>query len=333
MLTRLLSLARHGMMLALVLLLTNCSWTKESRYTPSEAEIKLAAFCQKESQLTIATRFVGKTLWVYAALDEPLFSVKPSPASNRAEKTPAPFGLLYIDTQFTEEKNFALTYDIVKDVLPADPVTYGSAYNENYTKKRQVIYQGLQESIFNVETDKEPTFIVIVLADITTGVATKSTFTLKDLKGYMSEALPMDEYYLREANVIFGDKALMGDKNGFSLTYTDIAWSDFLSEQINNRVRFRFTQSDFQPKAEPDKIILEIAANTLRFYPFTDYTGVTLNNLRDKKENSFSKEELKSFEEEKFWEKSAGRLTTIHFNAGNLFTNGSKSDDNKEENK
>ena len=154
----------------------------------------------------------------------------------------------------------------------------------------------------------------MIIADIGTGVAVKSTFYLDDLKQYMTEALPPDEYYLREQNEIFGKKDMIGDTLGSSLEYADIAWTDFLVSQIKNRIKFKFTQSDLTPQSDPDKIIASCAANALRFYPFTGYKGVYLYNIRQKRDMLFNKTQLKTFEEENWWA-GKGKITTIHFDA------------------
>ncbi|MBF0387859.1 MAG: hypothetical protein HQL20_08395 [Candidatus Omnitrophica bacterium] len=266
--------------------------------------------------LALVTHIEGKTLWVYIPFNEPIFTVKPSPGE-KSEKKKNPLDLLYLGGEFDEKNNFAFSYDIVNDTLPPDPVTYGSGYNEKYGKIRQLIYMGLQESIFNIPPQDAPAFVIVVIADIGSGVAIKSTLYLNDLKQYLSEALPPDEYYLREQNEIFGSNAMIGDTRGDSLEYTDVQWPGFLVSQIKTRAKYKFTQSDFKPNSDPDKVIAACAANTLRFYPFTDYEGVYLYNIRQKRDMLFDKKQLKTFEEESWWA-GKGKLTTIHFNLGTV---------------
>ena len=211
------------------------------------------------------------------------------------------------------------------DVLAGEANTYGSAYNENYTKKRQLIYQGLQETVFNVDKAKAPDFVIILIADVTKGLATKSTLYLTDLKQFLSEALPPDEYYLREATEILGDQNLIGDKQGRSIQYKDVVWPDFLTEQLKNRIRYKLTQSEFPPEGKPDTEIIRIAANTFRFYPFKDYVGIHLYNMREKKSYTYSKDQLFIFEEKPKWQ-DKGRYTTIRFD-GNKLTTGKVPED------
>lgn len=294
-------------------LFSGCMWIQDVQYTPQEAETKLIAFSQKEGNLTITTRREKNTQWVYVPLEIPLFEIK-AIRGEKAERKRAPLHLLSIEGQH-QQGTFSFEYDIIPDVLPAEKPSYGSGYNEVYTQKRQLIYQGIQETFFNVpEKDQPPSFFVVVIADITKGVATKSTFFLRDLRQFMTGVLPPDEYYMREQNEVIGNPDLIGDKKGHYLTYTPIVWHQFLVDQIKTRIRFKFVGSNFPPKKEEEKELLSLIANTFRFYEFDDFSTLHLSDYRNKKEITLSKEELKAFEEKTRWEESQGKVTVIHFN-------------------
>ncbi|MFH0754459.1 MAG: hypothetical protein V2A70_07830 [Candidatus Omnitrophota bacterium] len=301
--------------LTTALCMGGCNALKDTKFTPSEAEKKLASFCLKEGNLTVLTQRVGQTLWIYVPVNEPIFDVKASGERKDPSRKIMPLSLLSLQSEFSQ-KYFKFNFDIVPDVLSGEPVSYGSAYNESYTKKRQLIYQGMQESFFNAKgTDKEPipTFFVILVTDTTKGVATKSIIYLRDLRQFMTEAIPPDEYYMRELNEIIGKEGLINDTKGRNVPYADITWTYFLTEQIKNRIKFKFTSSDFPPETEPLKEIATLAANTLRFYPFTDYAGIVLYDVRNKKETTLTQEQLKTYAAKTNWEETQGRLTTIHF--------------------
>ncbi len=310
--------------------LSGCRWMKDKPYTPREAEVKLAAFCKKEGNVDITTRLVDKTQWLYLPVNEPIFGLKPSADTGaKPERKATPFALLSLDGVFNKDRKFSYTYDIVPDVLPGEAASYGMNYSEAYAKKKQLLYQGLQETFFNVKETDAPQFFVIVIADITQGVATKNTLYLRDLKEFMTGAI-YEEYYLRELSEVIGDKNLIGDKNGRPLSYEAVAWSGFLTEQIKNRIRFRFTQSDFKPKTAPDREIVTIAANAIKIYPFQDFTGLYLYNRREKKEQIYTREELKTFEEKTSWEEDKGRLTTVHYKPGEGIIVGNEAPKKKE---
>ncbi|MBF0330452.1 MAG: hypothetical protein HQL17_00835 [Candidatus Omnitrophica bacterium] len=295
--------------------LGGCDALKDKKYTASEAEKKLASFCLKEGNLNVITKQLGKTLWVYAPLQDAIFDVKPSSDKKDTERKIMPYSLLSLQSEFSQ-KYFKFNFDVVTDVLSGEPTTYGSSYNETYTKKRQLIYQALQESLFNAKgTDKEPIpqFIVILVADINRGVATKSIVYLRDLRQYMTEAVPPDEYYMREINEVIGQETMIHDTKGLYVPYAEISWTYFLTEQIKNRIKFKFTASDFPPDTDPVTEIATMAANTLRLYPFGEYAGVVLYDVRAKKETVLAKEELKKYAVKTAWEETQGRLTTIRF--------------------
>lgn len=320
--------------LALFLLCSGngCNWMKDKTYTPREAEANLVAFCQKEGNTTITVRGVEKTEWIYVPLNESLFGLKPSSDDNaRPERKPTPFALLSLDGEFNKDKKFAFTYDIVPDVLPGEAPTYGMNYSEAYTKKKQLIYQGLQETFFNVKAAEAPHFFVIVIADVTQGLATKNTIYLRDLKEFMTGSI-FEEYYLRELNEVLGNRNLIGNQNGHGLVYEPVRWTQFLTDQIKNRVRYKFTQSDFKPQSAPDLEIVKIAANALRIYPFEDFAGLYLYNRREKKERVFSREALKGFEEKSAWEDDRGRFTTIRYKPGEGIIVGNKPSEKKNPN-
>lgn len=302
------------LLLAAMIMAGGCMFTREKTYTPTEAEKKLIEFCQKEGNLKVTVRRLGLTLWIYAPLEEPIFEVKPNDGE-KPERKVQPFSLLSLESEFSENY-FKFNYDVVPDVLGPEPVTYGSAYNENYTKKRQLMYQALQESFFNSKDaakDPVPKFVVIMIADITKGIATKSTIYLRDLRQYISEVLPPTEYYMREANEIIGRKALAGDKLGRNAPYAEITWPGFLTEQIKTRIKYKFNDSQLDDDVVPADEIAKAAANTLRFYPFSDYTGVLLYDVRSKKALNLTKDLLKNYAEKNEWEDETRKITTIRF--------------------
>lgn len=302
-------------------ILSSCG-VKEKLYTPTEAEQKLVEFCKKEGQIDVTTRQVGRTQWVYLGLEEPIFDIKAGAGDNKnVQKKAKPWDILSLDGAF-KDRRFAIVFDIIQDVLPPDPVNYGSTFNESYGRKRQIIYQGIQESFFNLTKDEEtkkaaPIFFVITVADIKKGIAVENTFYLDDLKAYMTEAIPFEEYYMREHNEVIGNEMLIGDKTGKNLTYYEVQWPDFLIDQTKARIQFKFAGSDFPPKGDADQEIISIVANTLRFYPFKDFDSVYLHNRRDKREMSFHKEQLATYEEAPEWEKKKSRMHVIKFNLPN----------------
>jgi hypothetical protein len=303
------------LLLLTAVFMAGCGAFKEKAYTPTEAEKKLISFCKTEGNLNVTVKRLGLTLWVYVPVEEPIFEVKASPDADKAERKIQPLSLLSLEADFSE-KYFKFNYDVVPDVLAPEPTSYGSSYNESYTKKRQLMYQALQESFFNAkDADKDPApqFVIIMITDITKGIATKSMIYLRDLRQYVSEVLPPTEYYMREANEIVGKQALIADKLGKNVPYAEVTWPYFLTEQMKTRIKYKFSGSEVSDETIPDDEIARAAANTLRFYPFADYTGVLVYDVRSKKELNLTKDLLKPYAEKATWEDENRKLTTIHF--------------------
>ncbi len=318
-----------------ILTMAGCALPKNKTYPPSEAEKKLIAFCLKEGNLPIIVRRVDNTLWIYAPLKFAIFDMKAgSENAEKPERKVQPLALLSLQAEFAR-RYFKFSYDVVPDVLPNESVSYGSTYTEEYAKKRQLIYQAIQKSILSAEetpADKLPEFIVILAADITRGIATRSIIYLQDLQASLTEAIPSEEYYMRELNEVIGRDSLINDTTGRGVPFARISWPYFLTEQIKNRIKYKFTSSDFPPEEDPQGTIAAIAANTLKLYPFTNYDGVILyarrpSPIRDEKgfisrevkevrELKLDKEKLKSYAEKQKWE-DKGKTTTIRFELPN----------------
>ena len=85
-----------------------------------------------------------------------------------------------------------------------------------------------------------------------------------------------------------------------------------------NRIRFKFTQSDFPPQENYEDAIIGIIADTTRYYHFKDFLEVRTNDLRTKKKMIFTPGQLIFFGEDrpKTEGKSKGKLIHIIFENG-----------------
>ncbi|NLE65035.1 MAG: hypothetical protein GX606_03865 [Elusimicrobia bacterium] len=314
---------KHSFLILSILFLCSAGCIqKDIPYTLSEAEKTFTEFCKAEGDVDVTARSVGRTLWVYLPLKISLFNIKASGQKTTADKQPTPLSLSAIDGEKSSSL-FSFRYDIIPDALPGDTPPYGMQYNEEFTAKRRILYYGLQESFFGLPEEAAPRFVVIVSVDLSTGIGMKSTLCLADLKKYMTGAI-FDDYMLREVADMVGDPALIGDMAGRALERTDVPWAEFLTGQIKQRIRFKFTQSDFKPEADPDRVITTIVANTLALYEFEDFEKIRLYNWRDKREMLFDKEQLRSFVDVLPEKERAGRFTTIKFDTSNFAPGGQK---------
>ena len=289
--------------LAIISAAMGCSKPPEPRFKDaSEADASLRKLCKDEYRYDIVTNAVGKTLWIYLPLEKPIFEFalkeKPGEPKGPANQPAAPaWVILSFDSQF-HDKAFFIEYDIVEGTKPSRPrhESVTPNFTETFSEAENHLITAVSRTHFEIKDAKTaPDFVVMVIADVTRGLAIKETFALEDLKKVAVEALPQEEFVKRFIQESFGLKGLVGDKNGASLEYKEVNWPDFLSDQIINRVYFKFQQSDFPPGPDAGDEVLALVAQTVGDYQFNDFEQVKLTDLRAKKDYLFQKEQLKTF--------------------------------------
>lgn len=267
----------------------------------------------------VRTRQVKGTFWVYLPIKDPIFDYeaqKPKPPEE--DKTPSKFLLNYSDGKFNNGL-FLFEYDVVdKKKSKEEDYGFNSSYTDSYVKYQNNLFTAIYEVFLNTKAKKneEPIkFFVVVITDIKKGIETRLTFYLEDFVRAWSGALPNDEYSKRVLSDRKGSTAMIGDETGSHIKYTNITMSDFLTQQIINRIRFKFQYSDFPPGENYDNTTIGIVADTLRYYHFKDFTHVRLNNIRLGKKYMFDKSQLVNFGEDKPQE-NKGKLIHIRFKDG-----------------
>jgi hypothetical protein len=274
--------------------------------------------CRKDYNLNIITRIVGKTFWIYAPTDKPLFDFaaqSPSPP-DPLKKTPK-YDLLYINGSF---KNNAFNFDY--DVIPK---VKSDLQNNGLTEKETDYFNKLYNNISTAitETLLDPhtpiSFVAISITDIKKGIEARITFYLEDYRKASVGALPEDEFIKRILQESKGSTDYIGDEIGEHLEYNDISLPEFLTKQMVNRIRFKFTQSDFPPQENHEEAIVGIIADTTRYYLFKDFTEVRTNDIRTQKKMIFSPKQLDFFGEDKpknEESKQNGKIIHIIFDNG-----------------
>ncbi len=296
------------------------------RVTQTEAEKKFLKICREDNKLPVKLFNAENTVWIYLPMEEELIDYHGTKKNDdaRAKKQ---FMISTFEGDY-KETQYRFLLDITDGIKTSKDPGYKSDATEAFIKNRLIIYGALeafleinelpgdrqfadkardekrQDMLENyIPKTKGPEFIAIVIANTKKGIAYKTVLNLNDYKQYRSEVLTSDEYNLREISELYGDQALINDKEGTSLEIKPIEWSWFFIEQIKNRVNFRFLRSDFPPDKD---IIIEIAsiiADTFRYYEYADYSGVLIKDLRDKTSYNFDRPQLVTFEE------TAGKTT------------------------
>lgn len=291
----------------------------------SEAQQRFEKKCREDFDMHVKTKQVGTTMYIYLPTDKPMFDYEAQKENTQTtDKKEAKFSINFLEGKY-EENTFSFEYDFIdRKKSSKEDFGYTSTYTDTYIKQQNNLFVAISDSFFENTLAKGeilPQFMVIIIADIVKGIESRSTFYLQDFKRYMSGDLPYEEYMKRFLPETKGGQSLIGDEIGTHIDYQDIKMSDFLTKQAENRIRFRFQHSDFQPSDDYDTEIVNQIADTLRYYDFVNYKQVNLNNLRLNKKYIFDQEQLKSFGEDKTTqngidEKEAGKLIHIIFENG-----------------
>jgi len=219
-----------------------------------------------------------------------MFDYKASPKLPPGfDSKPQQYSVEYLDGNFNQG-TFRIEYDIIKNIKPPKDYGYSTSYGEAFTKLQVGILQNaLPKTFFSLEPEETPDFFVMVIADVTRGIEFKSIFHFQDIKRYIQQSLAYEDYIQRNVTEIRGDQVIIGDTAGRHLKFEDMTWTDFLSKQMVNRVRFKFQQSDFPPEGDLPQEILSIASDTVRAYDFTDFQQIRVVNVRNGQEFSLQK--------------------------------------------
>jgi len=307
------------LLLCTVPLMSGCKAKKTAlvRPAPTDIQKKFETKCKKDYNLSVITRMVGKTFWIYAPTDKPLFDfAADTPTPPDPLKKPAKYDLLFIDGNF-KDNAFNFEYDVV-------PKTKSDLSNEGIKNEGTDYFNKLYNNLFTAitETLLDPdlpiSFVVMAITDIKKGLEARYTFYLEDYRMASVEGIPYDEFSKRVLQESKGSTEYIGDEIGQHLEYNDIQMPDFLCKQMINRIRFKFTQSDFPPQENYEEAIIGIIADTTRYYHFNKFNEVRTDDIRNKKKMIFTPKQLDYFGEDrpKADNKQEGKLIHIIFENG-----------------
>jgi hypothetical protein len=288
------------------------------RPSPTDLQKKFEAKCRKDYNLNIITRIVGKTFWVYAPNDKTLFDfAAKAPAPPDPLKKTAKYNLLYVNGSY-RDSTFYFEYDII-------PKTKSDLSNEGIRNEGTDYFNKLYNNLFTAVTETlldaktSISFMVIAITDIKKGIEARYTFYLEDYRMASLGVIPYDEFSKRVLQESKGNTDYIGDEIGQHLEYNDILMPDFLTKQMVNRIRFKFTQSDFPPQENYEEAVIGVIADTARYYHFKDFKEMRTDDIRNKKKMIFTPQQLDFFGEDKPKgedQKSNGKLIHIIFENG-----------------
>jgi len=267
---------------------------------PTDLQKKFELKCHKDYNLNVITRIIGKTFWIYAPTNKPLFDfAAESPAPPDPLKKAAKYDLLYINGSF-KNGSFNFEYDVIpkiKSDLQAEGIrNEGTDY---FNKLYNNLFTVVTETLLDPNTPIS--FVVISITDIKKGIEARYTFYLEDYRMASVEGIPYDEF----------EKRVLQEEKGST---------DYIGDEIGqHRIRFKFTQSDFPPQESYEETIIGIIADTTRYYHFTDFKEVHTSDIRSHKKMIFTPKQLTFFGQDKPKnddQKTNGKLIHIIFEDG-----------------
>lgn len=189
------------------------------------------------------------------------------------------YAIQYLDVNFAGQK-FLVQYDIGKIKKYTKDPGYTSTYSDKYQEKQRNLLTSVFRAYADVPTEQVPQFFVLVIADITKGLETKTIFHFGDFKRAMSDQSFYEEFTRRTvSDEPKGNTTIIGDSEGRHLEITEVTWPEFLSKQIQYRIRVKYQYSSFPPGPNTPQEIADIAAAVTGAYNFTEYSGIVLEDL------------------------------------------------------
>jgi hypothetical protein len=283
----------------LLCLLAGCT-SKKIAPPPADFQKRFELQCFKDygSKFIVYTHLVGRTFWIYAPTDKPLFDfAAETPSPPDPLKKPPKYDLLGVTGSY-KDKAFYFNYDVIPKIKSN---TQSEGIRDEETEDFNKLYNNLTTAITeNLLDPKIPiSFVVISVTDIKKGIEVRITFYLEDYRKASVEGLPSDEFMKRILQESKGSKDYIEDEIGQHLEYNDIQMPDFLTKQMLNRIRFKFNQSDFPPQEKYEEAITGIVADTIRYYHFTDFAEASFKDKRSDKTMVLTPKQLDLFGEDK----------------------------------
>lgn len=264
-----------------------CSAKVELPASRMEATEKLTKILENDYSYAPVIHWAKDTLWIYLPETSALYAIEGSSA--KPSSTPKKYILQYISVLY-QDRAFLIEHDVVE----ATKITTGAGMSTRYSQAFNEQYRNATTAISRTffAAQNPPAFIVLVIADIQNGLATKTVFYAEDLKRYFTQSIPPEEYAVRVRTEPYGDPNIVGDRQGKHISYDEISFPEFLAKQIAYRINFKFQSSDFPPDKNVDEEILDAVVKTVQAYNFNDFTHVIFQDLRAKEEQTVTREQV-----------------------------------------
>ena len=271
------NLARAGLLLKFTIILTcffsGCTSSTCPTYLKENIASSIVDLCRNEYKINVTSKLVGETLWIYFPVED--FFI----ADDKPEKYTEKFAIEEAKGEFAFGA-FRVDYKI-SSVPEGQEITPKIKYNREIQQKMGQVLNVLRRVIFSLDCrkEKEPKFYCMVTADIKTGMELRELIYYSDLKKVSYGLISLEEYYHRVVNETNAAVEILNDLEGTHLKYKDWAMEEFITSQIQQRIRLAFEREIKEKKIDIDKEILKIAVSTIKIYDFKDFSALDLNNL------------------------------------------------------
>jgi len=263
----------------LSLFILGCSLSTDPTYVKEEIGKAIQDICKNEYKLEIRSKLVGQTLWVYFPVEDLLQK------ADKPEKYTEKFSIETNKAAFIN-KNFKIEYLIKKTA--DEQKTQEFKFNKAVLEKSNNVWKTIRRVLFSMERGKEsyaPKFLCLITADIKTGLVMKDLVFITDLKKVSYEFISWTEYQHRAVQEVGFSPIAIGDREGKNIDYKDIAFDDFLAQQMQQRIKLKYQKPEVDRNANIDQEVLKVAVYTIKTYRFKEFDGVELINSSDGKEN------------------------------------------------
>lgn len=274
------SLVKCGLLVNIFLLLlyyiSGCSYSTAPTYLKEDIPQAIQNISKKEYDLDLQVKLTGGTVWIYMPVEN-IFE-----KADKPEKYVEKFLIAQNNSEFNEE---VLKINYLISAIPQREKTQEFKYNKAIAEKMNNVLSVTRRVLFSMERVKtvEPKFICFIIADIKNGVEIREICYYPDLKKVSYNFISIDEYQHRTIQDVDFVPELIGDRQGVYLNYIDITLEDFISKQIQQRIKLKFQKPEVEKNADIDKEIIKIIAFTIKTYGIRNFNEVKINNLATNK--------------------------------------------------
>ncbi len=279
------NLVRRGLLFSIFitfLLILGCSSSITPTYLKEDIPQAIHDILKKEYNIETKARLIGRTIWIYLPVED-LFEKAQKP-----EKYTEKFMVKQNECKL-ETGSLKVQYAI--NVIPQEEKAQDVKYRKEVAEQINNVWSVVRRVLFSMKSSKaqEPQFIYLVIADIKSGFEIRQFSYYQDLKKVSYNFISTGEYHHRTVQDINFLPQLIGDKEGAYLKYIDFSLEDFVTQQIQYRLKLKFQKPEVEQNVDIDKEVMKIVVYTIKTYGLKDFDEAQLNNLATNNKVSLSR--------------------------------------------